>query len=62
MKTASRPQLRRLLVLDRMIRDRGFPNTRTVADELEVSRRTVLRDVEFRSRSRAHIAAQLREL
>ena len=47
MHTSSRPPLRRLLALDRLIRAGKHPNARTVAAELEVSRRTVLRDVEF---------------
>ncbi|HVS36592.1 MAG TPA: WYL domain-containing transcriptional regulator [Gemmataceae bacterium] len=47
MRTASRPPLRRLLALDRMIRSGSFPNARTAAAELEVHRRTVLRDLDF---------------
>jgi hypothetical protein len=37
MKTASRPPLRRLLLLDRMLRDNGYPNAHTAAAELEVN-------------------------
>jgi predicted DNA-binding transcriptional regulator YafY len=46
-QAASRPPLRRLLALDRMIRSGEFPNARTAAAELEVCRRTVLRDIDF---------------
>jgi predicted DNA-binding transcriptional regulator YafY len=47
MKVASRPPLRRLLVLDQMIRGRHYPNARSAAQELEVHPRTVHRDLEF---------------
>jgi predicted DNA-binding transcriptional regulator YafY len=39
--------LRRLLELDRAIRDREFPNARRLAQHLEVSERTILRDLAF---------------
>lgn len=47
MKTAARPPLRRLLGLDRLIRAGRYPNSSSVAAELEVYPRTVLRDLEF---------------
>ncbi len=47
MERTSRPPLRRLVAVDRCIRAGGYPNTRTLAGELEVNRRTVLRDLEF---------------
>lgn len=47
MKLASRPPLRRLLALDQMIRQRRYPNARTAARDLEVNRRTILRDLDF---------------
>src|SRR5712692_1654668 len=47
MKAASRPPLRRLLVLDQLLRARRYPNARTAAAELEVHPRTIHRDLEF---------------
>jgi predicted DNA-binding transcriptional regulator YafY len=47
MQLAARPTLRRLVVLDGMIRAGGFPNTRAMSMRLEVHRRTVARDLEF---------------
>jgi predicted DNA-binding transcriptional regulator YafY len=47
MKVASRPPLRRIVVLDRLIRAGRYPNAKTVARELEVHQRTVYRDLEF---------------
>jgi predicted DNA-binding transcriptional regulator YafY len=47
MKAASRPPLRRLCALDRMIRAGGYPNARSAARELEVNPRTVYRDFDF---------------
>jgi predicted DNA-binding transcriptional regulator YafY len=47
METASRPPLRRLMALDRMIRSGAFPNARTAAEDLEVHSRTIHRDLDF---------------
>jgi predicted DNA-binding transcriptional regulator YafY len=44
---ASRPPLRRLLMLDRMIRAGDYPNARSAGKVLEVHPRTVHRDLEF---------------
>lgn len=47
MKNSTRPLLRRLVTIDRLIRAGGYPNAITVAGELEVHPRTVHRDLEF---------------
>src|SRR5262245_31584839 len=47
MNTASRPPLRRLLALDRMLREGRYPNARAAATELEVTARTIHRDLVF---------------
>ena len=47
MNIASRPALRRLLVLDGMLRANRYPNARSAAAELEVNSRTIHRDLEF---------------
>jgi predicted DNA-binding transcriptional regulator YafY len=47
MELASRPPLRRLFALDRLIRDGGFPNATTMAAALEVHPRTIYRDLDF---------------
>lgn len=47
MQVAARPPLRRLVALDRMIREARFPNARSAASELEVHERTIHRDLEF---------------
>jgi proteasome accessory factor B len=47
MHLASRPPLRRLAAIDRMIRGGTYPNAATAARELEVCARTVHRDLEF---------------
>ena len=47
METASRPLLRRIVALDRMIRGKEYPNSRTASLQLEVSSRTVHRDLDF---------------
>lgn len=47
MKVASRPSLRRLLALDRMLRAGRYPNATSAATELEVHARTIHRDLEF---------------
>jgi predicted DNA-binding transcriptional regulator YafY len=46
-KNAARPLLRRLLALHGMLSRGEYPNAPSVARELEVSQRTVLRDLEF---------------
>jgi predicted DNA-binding transcriptional regulator YafY len=47
MNIASRPPLRRLLALDRMLREGRYPNARSAAAELEVNPRTIHRDLVF---------------
>jgi predicted DNA-binding transcriptional regulator YafY len=47
MELATRPLLRRLLALDRLLRGHHYPNARTAAQELEVHLRTLHRDLEF---------------
>jgi predicted DNA-binding transcriptional regulator YafY len=47
MNLASRPPLRRLLALDRMLRAGRYPNATTAGKELEVHPRTIHRDLEF---------------
>jgi Ankyrin repeats (3 copies) len=43
----NKPQLHRLLALDRLIRDGKYPNALTFAREWEVSQKTIQRDIEF---------------
>lgn len=47
MYTATRFPMERIAVIDKAIRSGEFPNAQTIADRLGVSRRTVLRDIEF---------------
>jgi predicted DNA-binding transcriptional regulator YafY len=47
MHRATRPSLERFAALDRALRAGRFPNATTLAGELEVSPRTVQRDIEF---------------
>jgi len=47
MEHASRPPLRRLLTLDRKIREGDYPNAVALAADLEVNRRTIYRDLDF---------------
>src|SRR5436305_13295802 len=47
MKIATRPSLRRLLALDRMLREERYPNAPTAAAALEVHPHTIHRDLEF---------------
>jgi predicted DNA-binding transcriptional regulator YafY len=44
---ASRPPLRRMRAIDQALRADTLPNCRTLAEELEVDRRTIRRDIEF---------------
>jgi len=46
-KIASRIPLRRLVVLDQMVRNGDYPNASTAAVALEVHARTIARDLEF---------------
>jgi predicted DNA-binding transcriptional regulator YafY len=43
----SRPPLERMLRLHQLIKTEKFPNCRTLADELEVSSKTIQRDIDF---------------
>ncbi|WP_337174370.1 YafY family protein [Paludisphaera sp.] len=57
MRKATRLPWERFVALDRAVRSGAYPNARTIGEELEVCRRTVLRDVEFmRDRLGAPIA------
>ena len=42
-----KPQFRRLLFIDRQIRDKRYPNCATMADEWEVSAKTIQRDIDY---------------
>ena len=42
-----KPQYRRLLFVDRKLREGGYPNCTTLADEWEVSVKTIQRDLEY---------------
>ena len=43
----SRPQHERIFALVRLIQDRRYPNASTFVEELEVDRRTILRDLDY---------------
>ena len=43
----SRPPLARMMQLHAQLQARKFPNCRKLADELEVSSKTIQRDIEF---------------
>ena len=47
MRLATRFVLERLVLFDQLVRAGQYPNSRTLAERLEVSRRTVLRDLDF---------------
>jgi len=53
MRVSARPVLERILVIDLAVRGQGWPNARTLARELEVTPRTILRDIRF-LRDRLH--------
>lgn len=42
-----KPQYRRLLYIDKRLRDGGYPNCTTMAAEWEVSPKTIMRDLEY---------------
>ena len=63
METAARPPVRRLRVLDHLIRAGDYPNARTAAATLEAHARTIHRDLEFlRDSLHAPLAFWLGEL
>lgn len=47
MKIVTRPPLRRLLAIDRLIREGRYPNSKSLSEQLEVNARTIQRDIEF---------------
>lgn len=47
MKKSSRPPMSRMLYIDREIRDGRYPNCQTLANDLEVNRKTILRDIDY---------------
>src|SRR5208283_2771607 len=47
MRVSTRPALKRLQVIDSAVRREPLPNARTLARELEVTPRTIQRDIEF---------------
>jgi len=54
MRVSTRPALERILAIDLAVRRGKWPNARTLARDLEVTRRTIQRDIEFmRDRLRA---------
>ena len=53
MRVSTRPALKRILVIDAAVRRQKWPNARTQARELEVVRRTIQRDIDFK-RDRLH--------
>jgi predicted DNA-binding transcriptional regulator YafY len=62
MKFAVRPALLRFAVIDAKLRSQSWPNASSLAQELEVNRRTILRDVEFlRDQFHAPIAFDARK-
>jgi predicted DNA-binding transcriptional regulator YafY len=44
---ATRPPLRRMMAIDQALRAERWPNTKTFADEFEVNRRTIQRDLDY---------------
>ena len=62
MKSAVRPALLRFAVIDEKLRNRSWPNVSGLAKELEVTPRTIYRDVEFlREQLHARIAFDSRK-
>ncbi len=53
MRVTTRPALQRILAIDIAVRRLKWPNARTLARELKVTRRTIQRDIEF-MRDRLH--------
>ncbi len=53
MRVSTRPVLERLQAIDLAVRRRELPNARTLARELEVTRRTIQRDIAFMRRLQA---------
>ena len=53
MRVSTRPALERLQAIDSAVSRRAWPNARTLARELEVTRRTIQRDIAFMRRLRA---------
>src|SRR5271157_2062167 len=53
MRVSTRPALERILLIDSAVRRREWPNARTLARELEVTRRTIQRDLAFMRRRQA---------
>src|SRR5208282_2921251 len=47
MRVSTRPPLKRVQVIDSTVRREPLPNARTLARELEVTPRTIQRDIEF---------------
>lgn len=43
----TKPQEYRWMAIDKMIREGNYPSSRTIAEKLEVSRKTILRDIEY---------------
>lgn len=55
MRVSARPPLARIAAIDRAIRRGGWPNVRTLAQELEVSHRTVQRELTRRRVAPYHL-------
>ena len=53
MRVSTRPALERLQAIDLAVSRREWPNARTLARDLEVTRRTIQRDIAFMRRLRA---------
>ena len=56
-KSLTHPQHERLFRILKMLSDGGYPNCNDFADELETTRRTVLRDLDF-MRDRMHVPVE----
>ncbi len=53
MRVSTRPALERIMMIDSAVRRREWPNAGTLARELEVTRRTIQRDLAFMRRRQA---------